>query len=183
MWNGFRDHSYNHLKNPRHHSPQNNLFTYLIAVALKNKKDTTGRRLTVTCYSFISVSRIVTLYIAAATKALRNLWTNHDRVWFSQGGAILFVNKSDFVDHIIIGHWTASRFPARQSQFNVCIFTDIETDGSIDNSSGQWFDNILTLARPFDSFWRRLVTKQISTLCSTSPSGRLWHVSVQNILI
>ena len=30
---------------------------------------------------------------------------------------------------------------------------------------------------------RRLVTKHISTLCSTSPSGCLWHESVQNILI
>ena len=30
---------------------------------------------------------------------------------------------------------------------------------------------------------RRLVTKHISALCSTSPNGCLWHVSVQNILI
>ena len=30
---------------------------------------------------------------------------------------------------------------------------------------------------------RRLVTKHISTLCNTSPSGCLWHESVQNMLI
>ena len=33
------------------------------------------------------------------------------------------------------------------------------------------------------SILRRLVTKHISTLCSTSPSGCLLHVSVQIILI
>ena len=40
---------------------------------------------------------------------------------------------------------------------------------------------------PFIFGWeyrlRRLVTKHISTMCSTSPSGCLWHVSVQTILI